>query len=98
MKKTELVNMLAKESKLEKKQVKALLDGLTTVVTKSLKKGDEVPLTGLGKFKVRKLKARKGINPRTGETIQIPARKKVAFTVAKALKDQITPQRGKKKK
>ena len=93
MKKTELVNMLAKESRLEKKQVKVFLDGLTTVVTKSLKKGDEVPLTGLGKFKVRRTKRRKGINPATREQIIIPARKKVAFSVAKALKEQITPKK-----
>jgi len=92
MTKTDLVNMLAKESGMEKKQVKVALEGLVNVVTKTLKKGGEVPLTGLGKFKVRRTKARMGINPATREPIKIPARKKVAFTVAKALKEQITPK------
>jgi DNA-binding protein HU-beta len=93
MTKTELVNLLARESGLEKKQVKECLDGLTMVVTKTLKKGGDVPLTGLGKFKVRRTKARMGINPMTRERIKIPAKKKVAFSVAKALKDQIMPKK-----
>jgi DNA-binding protein HU-beta len=96
MTKTELVGMLVKESGLEKKEVKMALEGLTNVVQKTLKEGGEVPLTGLGKFKVRRTKARMGINPMTREPIKIPARKKVAFTVAKALKEQIAPAKKKK--
>lgn len=93
MTKTELVNVLAKESGLEKKAIKTCLEALTTTVTKTLKKGGDIPLTGLGKFKVRRTKARMGINPATRERIKIPAKKKVAFTVAKALKEQITPKK-----
>jgi nucleoid DNA-binding protein len=94
---TELVNALAKEANLEKKQAKVALEALTALVSKEIKKGGEVPLTGLGKFKVQKRKARMGRNPQTGEKIRIAAKKVVKFTVAKALKDLITPA-GKAKK
>ena len=89
MTKTELIEVLASEAKLEKKTTKEFLEALTTVVEKSIKKGEEVPLTGLGKFKVVKRKARIGRNPATGESIQIPAKTVVKFSVAKALKDLI---------
>jgi len=89
MTKTELINTLVKSSKLEKKSAKMFLESLTDVVTKEIRKGGEVPLTGLGKFKVSHRKARIGRNPQTGEEIKIPAKKVVKFAVAKALKDQI---------
>ncbi len=89
MTKTQLVEALIKESGLEKKQAKMFLEGLTAVVEKTLKKGGDIPLTGLGKFKVLNRKARMGRNPQTGEAIKIPAKKVVKFTVAKNLKDQV---------
>jgi DNA-binding protein HU-beta len=89
MTKSELIIAMVKESKLEKKQTKMFLESLTSLVTKEVRKGGEVPLTGLGKFKVSKRKARMGRNPQTGEAIKIPARTVVKFTVAKALKDVI---------
>jgi len=89
MTKTQLVEALAKEAGLEKKQTKLFLEGLTNVVEKTLKKGGDIPLTGLGKFKVLNRKARMGRNPQTGEAIKIPAKKVVKFTVAKNLKDQV---------
>jgi DNA-binding protein HU-beta len=89
MTKTQLVDTLAREAGLEKKAAKMFLEGLTTVVQKSLKKGDDIPLTGLGKFKVQNRKARIGRNPQTGEQIKIPAKKVVKFTVAKVLKDTV---------
>lgn len=98
MTKTELVNTLAKKSTLEKKQTKMFLEALTALVTSEIKKGGEVPLTGLGKFKVLKRKARMGRNPQTGEPIPIPAKKVVKFTVAKTLKDTIHPAQAKAKK
>ncbi len=89
MTKTQLVDALMKETQLEKKAVKVFLDGLTQMVEKTLKKGGDVPLTGLGKFKVQARKARIGRNPQTGEQIKIPAKKVVKFTVAKNLKDTV---------
>ena len=89
MTKSDLINAMVKESRQEKKQTKVFLESLTSLVTKEIRKGGEVPLTGLGKFKVSKRKARMGRNPQTGEPIKIPARTVVKFSVAKALKDVI---------
>ncbi len=72
-----------------KKETKAFLDSLTCLVEKSLKKSEDVPLTGLGKFRVQNRKARIGRNPQTGEAIKIPAKKVVKFSVAKNLKDTV---------
>ena len=89
MTRTELIQNLADASSMERKQAKMFLEGLTVVVEKTIKKGGEVPIKGLGKFKVVKRKARMGRNPATGEPIKIPAKTVVRFTVAKALKDLI---------
>jgi DNA-binding protein HU-beta len=89
MTKTELIQALADAATLEKKQAKVFLESLTALIEKNIKKGGEVPLKGLGKFRVVKRKARMGRNPATGEAIKIPAKTVVKFTVAKALKDLI---------
>ncbi len=89
MTKTELIQMLADATGSDRKSSKMFLEGLTGVVEKTIKKGGEVPLKGLGKFKVVKRKARMGRNPATGEAIKIPAKTVVRFTVAKALKDLV---------
>ena len=89
MTKTQLIEALVKETKMEKKQTKIFLESLTSVVEKTLKKGGDIPLTGLGKFKVQARKARMGRNPQTGEAIKIPAKKVVKFTVAKNLKETV---------
>ena len=87
MTKSELIQALADGAKMERKQAKAFLEALTDLVSKQIKKGGEVPMKDLGKFKVVKRKARMGRNPATGEAIKIPAKTVVRFTVAKALKD-----------
>ena len=89
MTKTEIINALAMEAGSEKKQAKMSLEGLTTLVEKTLKKGGDVPLSGLGKFRVAKRKARMGRNPATGEPIKIAAKTVVKFSVAKNLKDLV---------
>ncbi len=89
MTRTELIEAVAKQAGLEKKQVKAAVEALTAVVEKTIRRGGEVPLKGLGKFKVQRRKARMGRNPMTGEPIKIPAKTVVKFTVAKALKDLV---------
>ena len=93
MTKTQLIDALVKETKMEKKQAKVFLESLTNVVEKTLKKGGDIPLTGLGKFKVQNRKARIGRNPQTGEEIKIHAKKVVKFTVAKNLKDTVLKKR-----
>ena len=89
MTRTQLIEALAKEAGSEKKQAKGFIEAFTTLVEKSMKKHDDIPLSGLGKFKVVKRKARMGRNPMTGESIKIPAKTVVKFTVAKALKDVV---------
>lgn len=89
MTKTELIATLAEETQAEKRQAKAFLEGLTAIVERTIKKGGEVPMSGLGKFRVAKRMARMGRNPATGEPIKIPAKTVVKFTVAKNLKDLV---------
>ncbi len=87
MTKTELIQALADAAGSDRKSARTFLEALTGLVEKTIKKGGEVPMKGLGKFKVVKRKARMGRNPATGEPIKIAAKTVVRFTVAKALKD-----------
>lgn len=87
MTRTEVIDTLAERTGMEKKDVKQFLDTLTAVVEDEMRRGGEIPLKGLGKFKVQHRKARVGRNPITGEEIQIPAKTVSKFTLAKALKD-----------
>jgi DNA-binding protein HU-beta len=80
---------LAESHELPKKQGIAVLEDLVTMITKHLKRGDKIRLTGLGVLQVRKRPARMGRNPATGEAIKIKASKKVAFRAAKDLKEAI---------
>ncbi|MBN9534812.1 MAG: HU family DNA-binding protein [Alphaproteobacteria bacterium] len=80
---------LAEKQELTNKQAHAILEDLTGLITKHLKKGARVRLNGLGILQVRKRAARMGRNPATGEQIKIKASKKVAFRVAKELKESI---------
>ena len=89
MNKTELIEAIAKEASLSKKDAEAALNAYTSVVTKTLKKGDKITLVGFGTFEVRKRAARKGKNPQTGEAIKIKAAKVLAFKPGKGLKDTI---------
>lgn len=88
MNKGDLVNEVAKVVK-TKKEAQAALDCVISSITKSLKKGEDVTLTGFGTFKVVKRKARKGRNPRTGEELKIKASKAAKFTAGKTLKTAV---------
>ena len=74
---------------ISKKQAKTTLEELTGLVVRQLKKEGALRLAGLGIFRKRKSKARVGRNPATGEPINIPARTRLRFTAAKALKDSV---------
>jgi DNA-binding protein HU-beta len=89
MTRTQLIDTLADRTGTDKKDVKAFLDGLSGLIEDTIKAGGEVPLKGLGKFKVHNRKARLGRNPMTGEEIQIPAKTVVKFTISRSLKDLI---------
>lgn len=73
----------------KRSQAKELCEDIATLVRDSLKKGYKIPLFGLGKMYVRQTKARMGRNPATGETMPIPAKRRVRFSVAKALKEAV---------
>ena len=87
MTKTELINTLAEQLDGDRKNVRDFLEALERTVVKEMKTMGEVPLPGLGKFKVQQRKARMGRNPATGEPLSIPAKTVVKFTLAKAIKD-----------
>jgi len=89
MNKGEFVEALAKEAEINKSQANDLLNTTLEIITKSLKKGEEVNLTGFGKFDISKRKAREGRNPQTGATLQIPARKVPRFKASKTLKEVV---------
>jgi DNA-binding protein HU-beta len=80
---------LAEKTEISKKQAKAILEEINSLVVRQLKKEGSLRLAGLGIFRKRKTKARIGRNPATGEQIQIPARTRLRFTAAKALKDAV---------
>lgn len=72
-----------------KKQAETVVDAIFDTITKSLTKGEEVAVAGFGTFRVAKRAARAGINPKTGEKIQIAAKTAPKFKAAKALKDAV---------
>ena len=80
---------LAEKLELTKKQGKAVLEELNALIVRELKKEGSLRLAGLGIFRKRKTKARMGRNPMTGAAIKIPARTRLRFTPAKALKDSV---------
>jgi DNA-binding protein HU-beta len=80
---------LAEKFEMPKKQANEMMDDLVTMLTKNLKKGNRVRIAGFGVLQVRKRAARMGRNPATGETISIPAKKKIAFRAAKELKEAV---------
>ncbi len=89
MNKTELINAIAEKANLTKAQAKAALEAGVNTVSEQLAKGDKVTLIGFGTFSVAEKTARKGINPRTKEIIEIPARKSVKFKAGAELNDAV---------
>lgn len=85
MTKAELVSMIAKKAGITKKDADAALKAFVEAMQELFKKGDSIRIPGLGTFKVVTRKARKGRNPRSGQVIEIPARKALTFKPAKEL-------------
>jgi len=88
--KTELVDAIAKDSGLSRADSARAIDSLITTVQKTLKKGDDVAITGFGKFSVVKRGARTGRNPATGATLKIKASKAPKFTAGATLKATVS--------
>lgn len=89
MNKTELVAAVADQAGLSKKDAEAALKAFTDVVSNELKKGEKIQLVGFGTFEVSERAARKGRNPKTGETMQFEASRTPKFKAGKALKDLV---------
>jgi DNA-binding protein HU-beta len=89
MTKEQLIAAVAKEAKITKVAAAKAIDSVTDNVTKELKKGGRISLTGFGTFSVARRKARTGRNPRTGQTIKIAATKTAKFKPGSALKQAV---------
>jgi len=84
-----LVDAIAKKNDQSKKDVEMVIDAMTEEITKFIKDGNKVTLTGFGTFKTSRRAAREGINPQTKAKIQIPAMTVPKFTAGKALKEAV---------
>ncbi len=89
MNKAELVEKVAAQAELSKRDSEAAVDAVIEVVTETLVKGEEVKLSGFGIFVKKQRAAREGTNPATQQKISIPASASVAFKVSKALKEKL---------
>ena len=89
MNKSELVASVSDVSELTKKDAEKAVNAVFASVQKALVEDDKVQIIGFGTFEVRTRAARKGRNPQTGETIEIPASKNPVFKAGKALKEAV---------
>ena len=89
MNKAELINAVAAATGFSKKDAEAAVTATLEVITSALKDGDKVQLVGFGSFEVKKRAARVGRNPKTNDTIEIPASVVPVFKAGKALKDAV---------
>lgn len=89
MNKAELVSKIAEDAGITKVQAGAALESFVEGVMKTLKGGDRLTLVGFGTFSVSKRAARKGRNPKTGETIKIKAKKVARFKASKELSSRL---------
>jgi DNA-binding protein HU-beta len=89
MTKVDLIDQVSEKSGHSKKEVEKLLETVITSIQNALKNGEKVSLTGLGTFIVKDKKARVARNPKTGETVQVPAKKAPKFKPGKELKELI---------
>lgn len=89
MNKQELISKIAEKAGISKKDAGAALVALTATITEELKDGQKIAIPNLGTFEVRERAARTGKNPRTGEVVEIAAKRIPAFKAAKALKDAV---------
>ena len=89
MNKAELINAVAAATEFSKKDAEAAVTATLEAITSALKDGDKVQLVGFGSFEVKKRAARVGRNPKTNDTIEIPASVVPVFKAGKALKDDV---------
>jgi DNA-binding protein HU-beta len=94
MTKPEMVTLISEKAEISKKAAAAVLDTLVSAIHSSLKKeGGKFRISSLGTFKVIAVNARRGVNPRTGKDMTIPAMRLPRFYPAKALKESVKGKR-----
>ena len=90
MNKTELIAAVAQNAGMTKKDAERAVNAAIDAIAANLAKGEKVQISGFGIFEVKTREARVGRNPRTKETIQIPASRQPIFKASKALKDIVS--------
>jgi DNA-binding protein HU-beta len=93
MTREQIIVRIARQAAISKKAAGISLSTVLESITAELKKGGRVPLVGFGTFAVRKVRAREGRNPKTGEAIRIPAARRPVFKAGKILKDAVNKTR-----
>ena len=89
MNKTQLVDVVAKEAQMKKKDAEAAVEAVFAAIADAIADGDKVQIIGFGTFEAKEQAAREGRNPATGEKIEISACKRPAFSASQALKDKV---------
>ena len=89
MTKADLVEKVAREADMTKKDAEQLVEIIFDSITNTLNKGEKIELRGFGSFRVRERGARRGRNPKTGEPVSIPAKRVPYFKAGKELKELI---------
>ena len=89
MNKNELINAVAERANITKKDAEIAVSATFEAITDALCEGEKIQLVGFGSFEVKKREARVGRNPKTKETIEIPATKVPVFKAGKLLKDSV---------
>ena len=89
MNKLQLTDALAQKAGITKKEAAEAVNAVLDAITEALAAGEDVKITGFGGFEVKDRAARTGRNPKTGEAVEIPASKYVAFSAGSQLKDKV---------
>ena len=89
MNKTELIAAVAEKTGMTKKDTEAAIKSMLDAIEDALKKGDKVQLIGFGSFEIHERAARTGKNPRTGESVTIPAVRVPVFKAGKAFREAV---------
>jgi len=93
MTKADLVERVAKEADMTKKDAEQLVEIIFDSIIASLNRGEKIELRGFGSFRVRQRNARKGRNPKTGDSVNIPAKRVAYFKPGKELKEVINQEK-----
>ena len=88
MKKTELIEKMAKESGMTKKQAASAFDACMNALIGALSEGETVQISGFGTFQVKEIPAHMGRNPRTNEAVEIAASRRISFVAGKTMKEK----------